>query len=311
MATPQFKNQNFEWIDFEKPTLAEISLLEAEYELERPYLDSCLKDNEPPRFEKTATADFIVLRFVLPPPFSKIKNVQSLSRKVAFWVLPTKLISIHNLTSEEFNFIIKPVLRRFELRKSQIQINELLKVLISESLKSFYSPLDSAEELLGDLDDLIFEENLTNLLNFKVPILRKQISLLKRLLLHTQDVVNHFRDEPELVHQVSTLLQLSDELLEETDSALNLQISFANQRTNEVMRILTIFSVFFMPLTFICSIYGMNFKYMPELESPIGYQMVLLSMLAISLGIGFWFYRKKWILRPRLASSRRRSRSSR
>ena len=61
------------------------------------------------------------------------------------------------------------------------------------------------------------------------------------------------------------------------------------------MRILTAFSDFFLPLTFIVGVYGMNFDYMPELHSVNGYPMVLLGMTAISIAIWIWFKRRAWL----------------
>jgi magnesium transporter len=61
------------------------------------------------------------------------------------------------------------------------------------------------------------------------------------------------------------------------------------------MRVLTIFSVFFMPLTFIVGIYGMNFDYMPELKMKYAYPIVMASMVFIIIGIFAWFKRKKWL----------------
>jgi magnesium transporter len=72
-------------------------------------------------------------------------------------------------------------------------------------------------------------------------------------------------------------------------------MSFSAQRTNDVMRVLTLFSVFFMPLTFIVGIYGMNFEYMPELTKTWGYPAVLILMGLIALMIYTWFKRKKWL----------------
>jgi magnesium transporter len=67
------------------------------------------------------------------------------------------------------------------------------------------------------------------------------------------------------------------------------------QKTNETIRVLTIFSVFFMPLTFIVGIYGMNFKVMPELQWAWGYPVVMVLMLVVTIAIYIWFKKKKWL----------------
>ena len=70
------------------------------------------------------------------------------------------------------------------------------------------------------------------------------------------------------------MLTLYNQILDDVNNLMGLSMSFAARRTNEVMRVLTIFSVFFMPLTFIVGIYGMNFKFMPELDRKWGYPAV-------------------------------------
>ncbi len=76
---------------------------------------------------------------------------------------------------------------------------------------------------------------------------------------------------------------------------MNLYMSFAAQKTNDVMKVLTIFSVFFMPLTFIVGIYGMNFEFMPELKQKWGYPIVLIVMAIVTGVIYQWFRKKKWL----------------
>ena len=85
------------------------------------------------------------------------------------------------------------------------------------------------------------------------------------------------------------------QVLDEVNNLMNLFMSLASQKTNEVMKVLTIFSVFFMPLTFIAGIYGMNFEFMPELRQRWGYPAVMLLMAIVTLIIYGWFKKKRWL----------------
>jgi magnesium transporter len=87
----------------------------------------------------------------------------------------------------------------------------------------------------------------------------------------------------------------ADELLDDVNTLLNIQLALASHRTGEVMRVLTVFSVFFLPLTFIVGVYGMNFEYMPELRTRWGYPAVLAAMGIVTLTIFFWFRRRGWL----------------
>ncbi len=114
--------------------------------------------------------------------------------------------------------------------------------------------------------------------------------------------INHIRtipkDDPALKDvkdQHLKILTLYNQILEDVNNLMNLYMSFAAQRTNDVVKILTIFSVFFMPLTFIVGIYGMNFDFMPELRSRWGYPAVLIVMALITVIIYLWFKKNKWL----------------
>ncbi|MFA4843027.1 MAG: CorA family divalent cation transporter, partial [Candidatus Omnitrophota bacterium] len=77
--------------------------------------------------------------------------------------------------------------------------------------------------------------------------------------------------------------------------ALEAYVSVISNRLNEVMKTLTVIATIVMPLTLIASIYGMNFKHMPELSSKYGYPMAILSMVVITIVMLFYFKRKKWL----------------
>ncbi len=78
-------------------------------------------------------------------------------------------------------------------------------------------------------------------------------------------------------------------------SMLDIYLSSVSMKLNEIMKVLTIIATIFMPLTFLAGVYGMNFKYMPELDWPWGYFGILAVMLLIALGMILFFRKKKWI----------------
>ena len=77
----------------------------------------------------------------------------------------------------------------------------------------------------------------------------------------------------------------------------NLYYAVQGQRMNHIMKVLTVVSSIFIPLTFIVGVYGMNFKYMPELEYPYGYYTVVGLMLTLSIGLLIFFIKRGWLKR--------------
>ncbi|MBP1912722.1 magnesium/cobalt transporter CorA [Thermococcus stetteri] len=94
------------------------------------------------------------------------------------------------------------------------------------------------------------------------------------------------------VRQVLEILEGQREL---ANSLIDLYYSTISMRTNDIIRILTVVSTIFIPLTFITGVYGMNFKYMPELQWRYGYLAVLTAMLVIAVGMLLYFRRKGWL----------------
>jgi magnesium transporter len=95
--------------------------------------------------------------------------------------------------------------------------------------------------------------------------------------------------------QYTKLLTLYEEILDDVNNLMNTYLSLTSHKTNEVVKVLTIFSVFFMPLTFIVGVYGMNFDFMPELRARYGYPVVLGAMALLTVLIFIWFKKRKWL----------------
>ena len=103
--------------------------------------------------------------------------------------------------------------------------------------------------------------------------------------LYLRDVYDH------TVHVIDTIETFRDMI----GGLMDIYLMSLSNRMNEIMKVLTIIATIFMPLSFIASLYGMNFRHMPELDWPWGYPLVLLLMLAVAGGLLLFFRRKKWI----------------
>jgi magnesium transporter len=106
------------------------------------------------------------------------------------------------------------------------------------------------------------------------------------------DVRPYLRDVHDHVVQLLDLLENGREM---SSSLLELHLSMVNHRLNEVIKVLTVISTIFIPLTFLVGIYGMNFDWMPELRVWWGYPLCLLVMLTIALSMLAWFRRRGWL----------------
>lgn len=124
--------------------------------------------------------------------------------------------------------------------------------------------------------------------------LREAIGLLQRSdspLIVDSDLI-YFKD---ISDHIIAVIDTVDTFRDMLAGMLDIYLSSVSMRMNQVMKVLTIIATIFMPLTFLAGVYGMNFKYMPELEWRWGYFAILGIMLTISLGMLILFRIKKWI----------------
>ena len=90
------------------------------------------------------------------------------------------------------------------------------------------------------------------------------------------------------------LMDLVESYRDVLSGLTEIHISSIGLRTNEIMRVLTVISSVFIPLTFIAGVYGMNFAHMPELAAPYGYGACLLVMLIVAIGQILYFKKRRW-----------------
>lgn len=166
-------------------------------------------------------------------------------------------------------------------------------------------------EALSEQIELVEEETITNptpeVLR-KINALRRELLLLRRPILPLRDVISEilhesaalFREETHLYFRdiydhLIQVIQTLETLRTTTAGLFDTYTSVVSHKMNEVMKMLTIVATIFIPLTFIAGIYGMNFKFMPELETRWGYPVVLLVMVGVGITMFIYFKFKKWL----------------
>ncbi len=182
-------------------------------------------------------------------------------------------------------------------------LTPLLYGLGHATLDSYDAPLARDEQTLDHFEAAIFDRRGHPPSLQQAHNLKRRVSLTRRILFQTTNVLQKLvppaeRTEPlfqDLRESVDAYLFWADQLLEEVNLLLQVHLAMASHRTNEVMRVLTVFSAFFLPLTFIVGVYGMNFHNMPELSASWGYPAVLALMVAVAGGIWLWFRKKGWL----------------
>jgi magnesium transporter len=301
------RDPKLEWLDLIAPTQEELRDVAAQYGLFPTLVEDSLQANHLPKHEKVGEITFMIVRAYDEQAGRDARTMQELTRKVAIFCGPGFIITIHRRDQPFIEALREEYRARSAAGDSgregrglalQIPID-----LLNAAVDTYEAPLDRMEAQLDDYEDTLFTE--TNL----VPVLREihelkhRINVCKRSLWHTLNAVVKLvpASEPsaplyqDLRENVENMHVHADELLEDANTLLHLQLGLASHRTNQIVRVLTVFSVFFMPLTFIVGIYGMNFRFMPELQWRWGYPAVMLLMLLVSLGIFIWFRRRGWL----------------
>jgi len=282
----------FQWTDLEKPTQVELSDLTKHYNIDITLLEDILEYGHLPKIEKISDFTFIILRAYADTGKDNVTAVGGLSNKIAFFINDRDFITVHRA---DFDFLK-------ELGGEYKTSEALMLDIINEILLTYEKPLQQQGDKMDEFERAIFLKGGQSISIESLYYQKSKARISKKVLQLTQTVLNQITVRPEL----SSLLQdtrettLSyvlqyDEVIEDANTILHSYMSVTAQKSNDAMKLLTIFSAFFLPLTFLAGIYGMNFDNMPELRWPNGYYYTLFTMLVISVVIWAWFKRKKII----------------
>lgn len=298
------ESPRFRWIDVQAPTPQELEALAAEHGLHHLAVQDCLDPEHRPKYERLGANTFVILRAVDEKAPPHADTTQQLTRKVALFFNKELLITIH-----------RAPLSFLDALKAEAHPNHPgamvacaphVLAVANGVIDTFWNPLDEAEGLVSSLEDRQVGMKDRRHVIRRTFALKRRMNALRITARHTLETVkrmaasaeDHVPSSPflnDLKENAETLYFATDEIMEDVNNLLSLELASADHDSNEVMRVLTVFSAFFLPLTFIVGVYGMNFDLMPELRWPFGYPLVLGVMAGVCVAIYLWFHRKGWM----------------
>lgn len=281
---------NFKWIDIVEPKKDQLEKIADEYKLDYFQILDSLEHGHLPKFEKLPEYNFAILRAYVGGNNDKYSTVKELSNKIAFFYNDKKVITIHRAN---FDFL-ENINQKFN------NTYQLLIFIINQMVQTFTQPSIWHSNRIDDVEKAVFLKDYTKISIEDLYFQKSQTRISKKLLMITQDVVNKIivDDESKTALQdvkdkVLSLILIYDEVAEDANNLMNTFLSVNAKKSNDVIKLLTIFSVFFLPLTFLVGVYGMNFDFMPELRWKYGYLFAWMMMILVSLMIYIWFKKRK------------------
>ena len=282
--------ESFTWIDIEKANKKELEVIASKYNLNYFLIKDALDIGHLPKYEQLHQHDFFIFRAYTSNVKLNIDEIGEMSNKIAFFIFDDKLITIHRA---HFPFL------NLEEEKD-IKISEFFLKIVGCMIDSFKTPTLEISDKITEIEKTIFLKDYRAVLIEELYYIKTQSRILKKIISITEATILKSQDKykvsyiyQDIQDTLLNLLTVNEESVDNSTHLMNTYLSLSDQKNNEVVRLLTIFSVFFLPLTFIAGIYGMNFKFMPELNWKLGYAFTLSLMAIVVIVIYLWFRRKR------------------
>jgi magnesium transporter len=233
-------------------------------------------------------------------------NLRINSEQVSMILQGNTLITFQEMEKDVFG----PIRKRIANNLGSINkkpCDYLLYSLIDAIVDNYYILLDEIEDKIDELEEnIITNDNETNPLG-QIYKLRKELLLLKTAVWPIKEIVNELQKDYSILGESTRIYlsdlndhvnQIMDYILiyrEMISTMFDTHLSNMSNRMNKVMTTLTIFSAIFIPITFLAGVYGMNFKYMPELSYKFGYPIFIILCVIIAITMFYIFKKKKWM----------------
>jgi magnesium transporter len=278
-----------------------LETLGKQFSLHPLLLEDVANTDQRPKLDDYETYLFLVMKML------------SLTNKQEIAVEQVSLVIGRNYVlsfQENGTDVFQPVRERLRGGKGRLRqagADYLLYALVDAIVDQYFAVLELSGEQIEALQQAVVADPKPETLK-EIHVLKRQLLFLRRAVWPLRDVMNNlsrtdcpfvqqptkvfFRDVSDHVVQIVDTIETLREMV---SASLDIYLSSVSYRLNAVMRVLTVITTIFMPLSFIASIYGMNFEHMPELKLAWGYPLVLLVMAAVGISMLIVFKNKRWL----------------
>jgi magnesium transporter len=284
------------WVDFTCPTEEEILLLKTHFKFHHLAIEDCLHLLQRPKLDYYEGYNFFVLHSL---------NQNTLkAEELDLFVGDNFVVSFHLNESIEIKEAREKLIASENLWQEG---STYIAYLIFDKLVDHYFPaVYNIEDYINDLDENENHKSIKHLMD-KLFETRSELLKLRRIVVQMRDLMYRIQSSDHLVDFKKKHVYFSDvydhllrltEMLESSQAITSEMrenyTSINSNRMNNIMMLLTVVTSIFIPLTFIVGVYGMNFKYMPELEWRYGYFLVMGLMSALAIILFYLFKKKGW-----------------
>ncbi|MBT8243853.1 MAG: magnesium/cobalt transporter CorA [Winogradskyella sp.] len=273
-----------------------------QYGLHPLVLEDIVNTTQRPKIDEYKNYLFVVLKMLY---YDRDENI--VIEQVSFVLGKNYVITFQESEGDVFN-TIRERLRYANGRIRGLKSDYLMYALIDAVVDNYFSIIETLGNKIEDLETELFAGQSRDNINVEVQQLKREILKVRRAIFPLREIISriekgehpliykrtitYYRDVYDHLIQVSENIDIYREMIW---SLMDMYMTTISNRMNEVMKVLTIISTIFIPLTFLAGIYGMNFEYIPELQYRYGYFVLIGVMFIMFIGLLFYFKRKKWL----------------
>ncbi len=283
-----------------------------EYNINKLIVEDITTTNQRPKYEEYNRYDFAISRMLFLDEESNLENEQ-----LSFILTKNILFTFQ----DKYEDCLQPIRKRLEIGKGNIRLggsSYLMYALMDMIIDQYFTVLGTWSEELDNIEDRLLAKPDRSIM-FDTQLIKRNLITLRRVAWPERDKVNDIlRSDSKLISEQTKvyirdaydhciqIIDMIESLKEISASNIDMYLSIISNRMNEIMKVLTIISSIFIPLTFIAGIYGMNFsredpvtgkilpQNMPELYQENGYLYTMIGMGIIAALQVVYFWRKGW-----------------